>query len=87
MIVDLQSFVMVIILILVNTSFDAVYKHVLNTVCVVILFCSVWSFDLRFEVKTSPRYFSLRTISIDFTPISIASYLHSFELKTNALVF
>ena len=78
---------MVIILILLNTSFDAVYKHVFNIVCVVILFSSMWSFILRSEVKMSPRCFTLRTISIDFPPISIASRLHSFELQINALVF
>ena len=63
----------IIILILLNTSFDDVYKHVINTVCVEILFSSLWSFNLRPEVKTSPRYFTLHTISIDFPPISIAS--------------
>ena len=78
---------MVIILILLNTSFDAVYKHVFNIVCVVILFSSMWSFILRSEVKMSPRCFTLRTISIGFPPISIASRLHSFELQINALVF
>ena len=42
---------MVIILILLNTSFDNVYKRGFNTVCVVILFSSIWSFDLRSEIK------------------------------------
>ena len=78
---------MVIILILLNTSSDAVYKHIFNIVCVVMLFSSMWSFNLRSEVKTLPRYFTLRTISIDLAPISIASFLHSFELQINALVF
>ena len=72
-----KSFMMVIILILFNTSFDAVYKHVFNTVCVVILFSSIWPFNLRPDVKTLPRYFTLRTISLDFPPVSIASCLHS----------
>ena len=60
---------MVIILISLNTSSEAAYKHVLNIVCVVIFFSSMWSFNLRSEVKTSPRYFTFRTISIDFPPI------------------
>ena len=78
---------MVIILALLNTSFETVYKHVFNIACVLILFSSMWSFNLRSEVKTSPRYFTFRTISIDFPPISIASWLHSFELQINTLAF
>ena len=78
---------MVIFLILLNNLVVAAYKHVFNTVCVVILFSSMWSYNLRSEVKTSPRYFTLRTISVDFPSTSIASCLHSFELKINALVF
>ena len=77
---------MVIILVLLNTSFDAVHKHGFNNVCAVILFSSM-SFNLRSEVKTSTSYFTLRTISIVIPSISTASCLHSFELKTNALVF
>ena len=77
----------VIILILLNTSFEAAHKHVFNIAYVVILFSSMWSFNLRSEVKTSPRYFTFRTISIDFPPISIASWFHSFELQINTLAF
>ena len=64
-----------IILILLNASFEAAHKHVFNIVCVVILFSSMWSFNLRSELKTSPKYFTFRTISIDFPPISIDSCL------------
>ena len=78
---------MVIILILLKTSFETAYKHVFNIVCVVILFSSMWSFNLRSDVKTSPRYFTFRTISIDGPPILIASWFRSFELLINTLVF
>ena len=49
---------MVFILILLNTSFEAAYKHVFSVVCVVILLSSMWSFNLMSEVKTSLRYFT-----------------------------
>ena len=42
---------MVYILILLNTSFDTLYKHGFNIVCVVMLFSSIWSFDLRSEIR------------------------------------
>ena len=78
---------MMTILILLNTSFEAAYEHVFNIVCAVILFSSMWSFNLRSEVKISPRYFTSRAISIDFSAILIASWLHSFDLQINTLVF
>ena len=78
---------MVIILILLYTSFEAAYKHVFSIVCVVILFSSMWPFNLRSELKTLTRYFTLQTISIDFLPILIASWLYFFELQINTLIF
>ena len=57
---------MVIILILLNTSFEAAYKHVFNIACVVILLSSMWSFNLMSEVKTSLRYFTFFVTDIFF---------------------
>ena len=57
---------MVIILILLDTSFEAAYKHVFNIACVVILLSSMWSFNLMSEVKTSLRYFTFFVTDIFF---------------------
>ena len=76
--VNLQSFMIVIILILLNISFDAVYKHVFNIVYIVILFSLMGFFKLRSELK---RYQDVLHFYFEYNFNRIFSYVNCFLFR------